>query len=360
MRYIFSAVGALALLLLGSVAAQAQIVSGPSATFVGGTITAPVLGPSGCVAPPYSFTASPTSGVCYDAGFPAVFIQDSSLVGISVDSGGPLPGTLFVQEGELNALFVNGNFDAALQLTSVGFGSYWVNLGSAGTSGAAQLFMNTTGNGTFETSDGTSQVGLYLSAGTPNITLVVNDGTNDTTIGFTAPSGSNTINFPAASGTVALTSDIPALPTRLVLASDVTTTAQCSSAPVSSSITFAPVANTIYKVEGQFIVSTDVGADAAQIGIAWPTGLDPEGICETHGMTSPNNNIIKYTPVGTDECSGNNATGGLAYQRIDISCLFKAGGTPSGSFTITYGVETAAGTTNIVIYAGSYIEYTGF
>lgn len=68
-------VGSLGLLSLFLAPAEAQIISGGGGSFTGGTITTPVLAPSGCTNPPYSFTSQPTWGLCYDSATQTMKLQ---------------------------------------------------------------------------------------------------------------------------------------------------------------------------------------------------------------------------------------------------------------------------------------------
>jgi hypothetical protein len=74
----------LAVLLLSAATAAAQVTTRPpgaigGATFTGGTITAPILGPVGCTNPAYSFDGFASTGLCLDA---------SSFVAVRVDNFG--------------------------------------------------------------------------------------------------------------------------------------------------------------------------------------------------------------------------------------------------------------------------------
>jgi hypothetical protein len=61
---------------------------GGGGTFTGGTITAPILGPTGCATPAYSFDGTPAAGLCLDAGVIALGTAPGSTTHLRIGVGG--------------------------------------------------------------------------------------------------------------------------------------------------------------------------------------------------------------------------------------------------------------------------------
>jgi hypothetical protein len=205
--------------------------------------------------------------------------------------------------------------------------------------------------------DNLSSTGSYIlldPSAPPEIST--NQGANTLGLVWPTPStGNNTLTLPDKTGTIAVTSDIPAAPTRLTLASNITTTT--TNPGVTTTLTFTPTASKVYAIRGEMYMSSTTAAAGVAFGETAPTADTLTGSCWFDGAASgtsafPRSHVL--TSAATDYDAISASQGIDVPQVIRFNCVMVVGANVTTGFILNYGNETGETTT---LYAGSYLEY---
>lgn len=191
----------LVLLLLSATPAMAQFTYPlqPNGGFAGGAVTGPILAPTGCVTPPYSFSASPTWGLCRSG--PGVQVQSSdgsrtARFATSTVFGDPATAQLLATVTGGGTGFVTAT-PGQVDLTARNSAATITNTWRVNTSGVSAIFsgaINTTpaldfndvGSNTFLSFTNIAAPGKVISlaqnSSSPSLTTTVTNGTLTSTV----------------------------------------------------------------------------------------------------------------------------------------------------------------------------------
>jgi len=120
-------------------------------------------------------------------------------------------------------------------------------------------------------------------------------------------------------------------------------------------LAFTPLANTMYEIEGRFLLQCDVVTTGPRPGISWPGGALQDGAW----MVAPSSATAFVSRFWGAPTTFNAANTGLPVINEgfygQVSALLRMGGSPTGDFTITLASEIAASAVRIM--ANSFIRY---
>jgi hypothetical protein len=107
-----------------------------------------------------------------------------------------------------------------------------------------------------------------------------------------------------------------------------------TNSPVNAALSFTPVANTSYIIEGQLIVEAVDSGAIPEVGINWSSGLN-WGIGE---LRAPNTATGQNVSFGNDSADMSVQAENLSAGEIfpaSVRAAFSVGASPSGTFAIT-------------------------
>lgn len=124
----------------------------------------------------------------------------------------------------------------------------------------------------------------------------------------------------------------------------------------STSLSFTPLLNATYIVEGRLMVQAVAITTGVKVGLNWPTGL--VGNCGVVNVANSATAFISRLYGGTTNALATANTGvAVANENTyaEVSATLVTGPTPVGTFNVTVASEVSA--SNVTARAGSWIRY---
>jgi hypothetical protein len=120
-------------------------------------------------------------------------------------------------------------------------------------------------------------------------------------------------------------------------------------------LSFSPVANSVYIIEGCFLLRTATATVGARPGCRWPTGYSDGAAW----ITAPNSYTAfayRFIPAGTIQYAASTGLAATTNSHLgQLLATLVMGENPGSNFQITLRAETAG--TNVIMKAGSWIRY---